>query len=181
MDKILDRNPSKSEVIGGDEKTNDHAELIQSNAKNKATYRYSILLNQKNCRTWNLHLHHGPERVGLDAGLVELLNSVMYVSCFGIIIRWAGWVQIRDNFRALNDSTPAFLIFCHFSCRNYSMLAFCGVTSVSQVVRILFKAVVFYKAVKAFRDCVEEFYSQAFRVFHHLNHNTDQGLYQFLF
>ena len=51
MNKILDRNPSKSEVIGGDEKTNDHAELIQSNAKNKATYRYSILLNQKNCRT----------------------------------------------------------------------------------------------------------------------------------
>jgi len=26
MDKIWYRNPSKSEVIGGDEKTNDHAE-----------------------------------------------------------------------------------------------------------------------------------------------------------
>ena len=36
MDKIWDRNPSKSEVIGrcggGDEKTNDHAEP-KSNAK----------------------------------------------------------------------------------------------------------------------------------------------------
>ena len=47
MDKILDRNPSKSEVIGGDENTNDQAEPIQSNAKNKATYRYSISLNQR--------------------------------------------------------------------------------------------------------------------------------------
>ena len=140
-----------------------------------------FLLIKKNCRAWNLHLPHCPERVGLDAVQVEFLNSVMYVSCFDITIRWARWVEIWDNFRALNDSTPAFLIFGHFSCRNYSMLAFCGVTSVSQVVRILFKAVVFYKAVKAFRDCVEEFYSQAFRVFHHLNHNTDQGLYQFLF
>ena len=38
MDKIWDRNPSKSEVIGrcgGDEKTNDHAEPTKSNAKNK--------------------------------------------------------------------------------------------------------------------------------------------------
>ena len=26
MDKLGNRNPSKSEVIGGDEKTNDHAE-----------------------------------------------------------------------------------------------------------------------------------------------------------
>ena len=47
MDKILDRNPSKSEVIGWDEKTNDHAEPIQSNAKNKTTYRYSISINKK--------------------------------------------------------------------------------------------------------------------------------------
>ena len=38
MDKIWDRNPSKSEVIGrcgGDEKTKDHAEPTKSNAKNK--------------------------------------------------------------------------------------------------------------------------------------------------
>lgn len=59
--------------------------------------------------------------------------------------------------------------------RNYSMLAFCGVGTVSEVVRILFKAVVFNKAVKRFRDSVEQFYSQAFRVFHHQNNETEQG------
>ena len=38
MDKILDRNPSKSEDIGrcgGDEKTNDHAEPQKSHAKKR--------------------------------------------------------------------------------------------------------------------------------------------------
>ena len=38
MDKIWDRNPSKSEVIGrcgGDEKPNDHAEPIKVERQNK--------------------------------------------------------------------------------------------------------------------------------------------------
>jgi hypothetical protein len=59
--------------------------------------------------------------------------------------------------------------------RNYSMLSFCGVAKVTDVVRILFKAVVFNKASREFRECVGLFYSQAFRVFHYLNHELEQG------
>ncbi|XP_053380784.1 anaphase-promoting complex subunit 2-like isoform X2 [Mercenaria mercenaria] len=58
--------------------------------------------------------------------------------------------------------------------RNYSMLAFCGVAKVTDVVRILFKAVVFNRASREFRQCVGQFYSQAFRVFHYLNHELEQ-------
>lgn len=59
--------------------------------------------------------------------------------------------------------------------RNYSMLAFCGVSKVADVMRILFKAVVFNRASSEFRECVGQFYSQAFRVFHYLNHELEQG------
>lgn len=59
--------------------------------------------------------------------------------------------------------------------RNYSMLSFCGVAKVTDVVRILFKAVVFNKASREFRECVGQFYSQAFGVFHYLNHDLEQG------
>jgi len=49
MDKILDANPSKSEVIGrcgGDGKTNDHARPIQSNTHKKDNRaEYSKLYN----------------------------------------------------------------------------------------------------------------------------------------
>ena len=43
MDKIWDRNPSKSEVIGccgGDEKTNGHAELTKRQTLKKIIVKY---------------------------------------------------------------------------------------------------------------------------------------------
>ncbi|KAL4219155.1 Anaphase-promoting complex subunit 2 [Mactra antiquata] len=55
--------------------------------------------------------------------------------------------------------------------RNYSMLAFCGVNKISDVVRILFKSVVFTRASREFRDCVGQFYAQAFSVFHCVEHD----------
>ncbi|KAH3796752.1 hypothetical protein DPMN_150323, partial [Dreissena polymorpha] len=53
--------------------------------------------------------------------------------------------------------------------RNYSMLAFCGVSTVAEVVRILIKAVIFTQATKAFRKCIDQFYTQFFHVFHQKN------------
>jgi len=46
------------------------------------------------------------------------------------------------------------------------MLAFCGVSTVAEVVRILIKAVLFPQATSQFRSCVDQFYSQAFCVYH---------------
>ena len=59
--------------------------------------------------------------------------------------------------------------------RNYSMLSFCGVTKLSDVVITLFKAIVFPFVTRKFTLSVEEFYSEAFRVFHHVNNDIDQG------
>ncbi|WAR31452.1 ANC2-like protein [Mya arenaria] len=53
--------------------------------------------------------------------------------------------------------------------RNYSMLAFCGVSTVADVLRILLRAVVFTQATPVFRQCVDHFYSQTFRVFRQHN------------
>ena len=59
--------------------------------------------------------------------------------------------------------------------RNYSLLSFCRVTKLSDVVVTLFKAIVFSYVTNEFRRSVEEFYSEAFRVFHHVNNDTEQG------
>ena len=63
--------------------------------------------------------------------------------------------------------------------RGYSLLSFCKVSKLSDVVITLFKAIVFSHVASRFRHSVEEFYSEAFRVFHHVNNDGEQGMVSF--